>query len=110
MLVPPFVSALALVGPACSSFIPVIIIVMLATTPRGEMHPPSKQFTMHIQSCLNSLLGTGYVFGKDGIVNASGSWPTGIAFLFGLLSVQWTVSILRRLPSYIDSSFLVRIR
>ena len=34
----------------------------------------------------------GYVFGSGGIVNQTGGWNTGIAFLFGLLSVQWTVS------------------
>lgn len=33
-----------------------------------------------------------YVFGTDGIVNQTGGWNTGLAFLFGLLSVQWTVS------------------
>lgn len=51
-----------------------IIIVMLAMTPRSEMHPPN------------------YVFGSAGIVNEAGAWPTGIAFLFGLLSVQWTMT------------------
>jgi len=51
----------------------VIIIVLLATTPRSDMHPAS------------------YVFGTGGIVNQTGGWNTGIAFLFGLLSVQWTV-------------------
>ncbi|KXN85922.1 hypothetical protein AN958_10683 [Leucoagaricus sp. SymC.cos] len=49
-----------------------IIIVLLSTTPRSEMHPAS------------------YVFGSGGIVNQTGGWNTGIAFLFGLLSVQWT--------------------
>ncbi|KAF4586398.1 hypothetical protein EYR38_010674 [Pleurotus pulmonarius] len=49
-----------------------IIIVLLATTPRAEMHAAS------------------YVFGSAGIVNQTGGWNTGIAFLFGLLSVQWT--------------------
>ena len=51
-----------------------IVIVLLATTPRSEMHSAS------------------YVFGSEGIVNQTGGWNTGIAFLFGLLSVQWTVS------------------
>ncbi|GLB44160.1 putative amino acid permease [Lyophyllum shimeji] len=51
-----------------------IIIVLLATTPRSEMHPAS------------------YVFGSAGIVNQTGGWNTGIAFLFGLLSVQWTMT------------------
>jgi amino acid transporter len=51
----------------------VIIIVLLATTPREEMHSAK------------------YVFGVDGVVNQTGGWNTGIAFLFGLLSVQWTV-------------------
>ncbi|KAI0078389.1 APC amino acid permease [Panus rudis PR-1116 ss-1] len=49
-----------------------IIIVLLAMTPRSEMHPAS------------------YVFGSAGIVNQTGGWNDGIAFLFGLLSVQWT--------------------
>ncbi|KAH9837778.1 APC amino acid permease [Rhodofomes roseus] len=52
----------------------IIIIVLLAMTPRSEMHAAS------------------YVFGSDGIVNQTGGWNTGLAFLFGLLSVQWTVS------------------
>ncbi|KAF9447455.1 APC amino acid permease [Macrolepiota fuliginosa MF-IS2] len=51
-----------------------IIIVLLATTPRSEMHPAS------------------YVFGSAGVVNQTGGWNTGIAFLFGLLSVQWTMT------------------
>ncbi|KAJ7057055.1 APC amino acid permease [Mycena amicta] len=51
-----------------------IIIVLLATTPRSEMHPAS------------------YVFGSAGIANATGGWNTGLAFLFGLLSVQWTMT------------------
>ncbi|KAI6117502.1 amino acid/polyamine transporter I [Pisolithus croceorrhizus] len=52
----------------------VIIIVLLATTPRSEMHPAS------------------YVFGSQGIINQTGGWNNGIAFLFGLLSVQWTMT------------------
>ncbi|KAG2005898.1 amino acid permease, variant 2 [Coprinopsis cinerea AmutBmut pab1-1] len=52
----------------------VIIIVLLAKTPRSEMHPAS------------------YVFGSDGIVNQTGGWNTGLAFLLGLLSVQWTMT------------------
>ena len=56
----------------------VIIIVLLAKTPRSEMHS------------------AGYLFGSAGIVNqtavdGTGGWNTGLAFLFGLLSVQWTV-------------------
>lgn len=51
-----------------------IIIILLAKTPRSEMHPAS------------------YVFGSAGIVNQTGGWNTGIAFLFGLLSVQWTMT------------------
>ena len=35
----------------------------------------------------------GYVFGTAGIVNQTGGWNTGLAFLFGLLSVQWTVRL-----------------
>lgn len=52
----------------------IIIIVLLATTPRAEMHPAS------------------YVFGSAGFVNQTGGWNDGIAFLFGLLSVQWTMT------------------
>ena len=52
----------------------VIIIVLLATTPRSEMHSAS------------------YVFGSAGFLNQTGGWNNGLAFLFGLLSVQWTVS------------------
>ncbi|THV03453.1 APC amino acid permease [Dendrothele bispora CBS 962.96] len=51
-----------------------IIIVLLATTPRSEMHPAS------------------YVFGSGGLVNQTGGWNDGLAFLFGLLSVQWTMT------------------
>ncbi|THH06582.1 hypothetical protein EW145_g3989 [Phellinidium pouzarii] len=49
-----------------------VIIVLLAMTPRSEMHS------------------AGYVFGSEGIVNQTGGWNSGLAFLFGLLSVQWT--------------------
>ncbi|KAI0092325.1 amino acid permease [Irpex rosettiformis] len=52
----------------------IIIIVLLATTPRSEMHSAS------------------YVFGSAGFVNQTGGWNNGIAFLFGLLSVQWTMT------------------
>lgn len=52
----------------------IIIIVLLATTPRSDMHPAS------------------YVFGSQGIINQTGGWNNGIAFLFGLLSVQWTMT------------------
>ncbi len=55
----------------------VIIIVLLATTPRNEMHPPE------------------YVFGSAGLVNQTGGWNSGLAFLFGLLSVQWTVRVVQ---------------
>ncbi|KAJ7153535.1 amino acid permease [Mycena crocata] len=51
-----------------------IIITLLATTPRSEMHPAS------------------YVFGSAGVINPSSGWNTGLAFLFGLLSVQWTMT------------------
>ncbi|PPQ77882.1 hypothetical protein CVT25_015369 [Psilocybe cyanescens] len=50
----------------------IIIVVLLAKTPRSEMHPAN------------------YVFGSAGIINQAEGWNTGIAFLFGLLSVQWT--------------------
>ncbi|KAH9976791.1 amino acid permease-domain-containing protein [Lactifluus volemus] len=53
----------------------IIIIVLLATTGRHDMHSAS------------------YVFGSDGVVNRTNGWDNGIAFLFGLLSVQWTVLI-----------------
>lgn len=48
-------------------------------TPRSEMHAAD------------------YVFGPAGITNGTGvegakGWNVGLAFLFGLLSVQWTVS------------------
>ncbi|KAH7925903.1 APC amino acid permease [Leucogyrophana mollusca] len=52
----------------------VITITLLATTSRAEMHPAS------------------YVFGADGLVNGTGGWNTGISFLLGLLSVQWTMT------------------
>lgn len=39
-----------------------------------------------------------YVFGSEGIVNQTNGWDNGVAFLFGLLSVQWTV---RGNPSHI---------
>lgn len=51
----------------------VIIIVLLATTPRSEMQSAA------------------YVFGSQGIINQTGGWNNGIAFSLGLLSVQWTV-------------------
>ena len=41
-------------------------------TPRSEMHSAS------------------YVFGSEGVINSTGGWPSGIAFLLGLLSVQCT--------------------
>lgn len=34
----------------------------------------------------------GYVFGSEGVINSTGGWPSGIAFLLGLLSVQWTMT------------------
>jgi hypothetical protein len=53
----------------------VIVIVLLATTSRHDMHHAS------------------YVFGSDGIINQTKGWDNEVAFLFGLLSVQWTVRI-----------------
>lgn len=44
-----------------------------------------------------------YVFGTAGVVNQTGGWNTGIAFLFGLLSVQWTV---RLIPMFQKSDLL----
>lgn len=50
----------------------IIIITLLACTPRAEMHPGS------------------YIFTE--VVNNSG-WPnSGLAFMMGLLSVQWTMT------------------
>ena len=37
------------------------------------------------------MLAADYIFGTAGIVNQTGGWNTELAFLFGLLSVQWTV-------------------
>ncbi|KAH9008601.1 APC amino acid permease [Lactarius deliciosus] len=51
-----------------------IIIVLLATTERHNMHSAN------------------YVFGSDGLVNQTNGWNGGLAFLFGLLSVQWTMT------------------
>jgi hypothetical protein len=39
----------------------------------------------------------GYVFGSAGLVNQTGGWNNGLAFLFGILSVQWTVGVHPRL-------------
>jgi len=52
----------------------IIIIVLLATTGKSEMHA------------------AGYVFGKEGVINQTHGWNTGLSFLFGLLSVQWTMT------------------
>ncbi|KAF9512453.1 hypothetical protein BS47DRAFT_1382962 [Hydnum rufescens UP504] len=54
-----------------------IIIVLLACTGKDNMHSAE------------------FVFGSEGVingtsVNGTSRWNTGIAFLFGLLSVQWT--------------------
>ncbi|KAF8756771.1 Amino acid permease [Rhizoctonia solani] len=57
-----------------SGFVFVNIGATLPKTPRSEMHPAN------------------YVFGSAGVVNQTGGWNTGIAFLFGLLSVQWTMT------------------
>ena len=43
-------------------------------TPRSEMHSAS------------------YAFGSKGVINSTGGWPSGIAFLLGLLAVQWTMT------------------
>ncbi|GBE86966.1 APC amino acid permease [Sparassis latifolia] len=51
-----------------------IIIVLLAKTPRSEMHAAS------------------YVFGSAGLINQTGGWDTAISFFLGLLSVQWTMT------------------
>ena len=52
----------------------VIVVVLLAMTPRAEMHSAS------------------FIFGSEGMINNAEGWGPGVAFLFGLLSVQWTVS------------------
>src|SRR6266568_4506082 len=51
-----------------------IIILLLAITPRSDMHPSS------------------YIFGADGLINGTGGWNNGGSFLLGLLSVQWTMT------------------
>ena len=48
----------------------------------------------------------GYIFGAPGVVNQTGGWNTGLAFLFGLLSVQWTVHLYFHASSVIYSEFL----
>jgi ABC-type Mn2+/Zn2+ transport system permease subunit len=66
----------------------VIIIVLLATTGRDNMHLAS------------------YVFGSEGIINQTNGWNTGLSFLFGLLSVQWTVSeVLHSFDQDLDGIF-----
>ncbi|GJE92871.1 amino acid permease [Phanerochaete sordida] len=52
----------------------IIVIVLLAMTPRHEMHSAS------------------FVFGSEGLINNTQGWNSGVAFLFGLLSVQWTMT------------------
>ena len=51
-----------------------IIILLLAMTPRSDMHPAS------------------YVFGAEGLINGTGGWNNGVSFFLGLLSVQWTMT------------------
>ena len=51
-----------------------IIILLLAMTPRSDMHSAS------------------YVFGAEGLINGTGGWNNGVSFLLGLLSVQWTMT------------------
>ena len=46
-----------------------------------------------------------YIFGAPGVVNQTGGWNTGLAFLFGLLSVQWTVRLYFHASSVIYSEF-----
>jgi hypothetical protein len=55
-------------------FSPAIIIVLLTMTGRDNMHSAN------------------YVFGSAGLINQTKGWSDGLSFLFGLLSVQWTVS------------------
>jgi amino acid transporter len=51
-----------------------LIILLLAMTPRSEMHPAS------------------YIFGAQGLINGTGGWNNGVSFLLGLLSAQWTLT------------------
>ena len=51
-----------------------ITILLLAMTPRSDMHPAS------------------YVFGAEGLINGTGGWNNGVSFFLGLLSVQWTMT------------------
>ena len=45
-----------------------------------------------------------YVFGSAGLVNQTGGWNSGLAFLFGLLSVQWTVRLVSMNSKYANRS------
>ncbi|KAG9318384.1 APC amino acid permease [Chiua virens] len=51
-----------------------IIILLLAMTPRSDMHA------------------TSYVFGADGLINGTGGWGSSVSFLLGLLSVEWSLT------------------
>ena len=55
----------------------VIIVALLALTPRNEMHSAS------------------VVFGTEGLIDGAPGWDGGVSFLFGLLSVQWTMTVSR---------------
>jgi amino acid transporter len=52
----------------------IIIITLLACTGKDQMHPAE------------------YVFGSAGVINQTGGWPDGLAYMLGLLSVQWTMT------------------
>ncbi|KAK0463252.1 uncharacterized protein EV420DRAFT_1476961 [Desarmillaria tabescens] len=66
-----------------------VIIILLAMTGHENMHPAS------------------YVFGSAVLVNQTGGWNTGLVFLFGLLSVQWTMTWVFKLTNV--ASFGLRI-
>ena len=57
----------------CADGVNLVIIIVLLATSHHDMHSAS------------------YVFGSDGFINQTNGWNNGVAFLFGLLSVQWTV-------------------
>lgn len=85
-----------------------IIIVLLACTGKENMHPAGYDPVFILTRSYRRVLihGHRYVFGSAGIINQTGlggahGWNTGLAFLFGLLSVQWTVGLPVVLPSLI---------
>jgi hypothetical protein len=65
----------------------IIIIVLLATTGRENMHPASYVFTFTTNSECSLVC-----YSSKADLAATGWANNGLAFMFGLLSVQWTVS------------------